>query len=342
VFRAPGARVARTDANFRKVARSAGHKALAMKLLQPFHAFLPRALLREYAIRSRLLRSALSPASIRAERRADVLLISYPKCGRTWLTLLLVKAMAEHAGVHEFDPLSNDLLGGQVPGLPHVRISHDDDPHWKTPRALGRSKRRYRDKKVLLLVRDPRDVVVSMYFERTKRERAYDGTLSEFLREERGSLATILGYYDVWARERAVPRALCLVRYEDLRAEPARELRRILAFLGLAHVSDEHVAAAVAYASFENMRSMEVGDVLQSGRLRARDPGDPESYKTRKGKVGGYRDYLQPAEVEWMERRIREQLDPWYGYDSAAPSARPAPAAAIRTGFEPSLQEVTP
>ena len=294
-----------------------------MKLLPRLHALLPRAVLREYSIRSRLLRASLSPAGQRAERHADVLLISYPKCGRTWLTMLLAKAMAEHAGLSAFDPLENDLLGGDVPGLPHVRISHDDNPHWKTPRALERSKRRYRDKKILLLVRDPRDVVVSMYFERAKRERAYDGTLHEFLQEERGSLATILAYYDVWARERGTPRGLCLVRYEDLRADTARELRRVLAFLGLPHVAAEHVAAAVAYGSFENMRSMEVGDVLQSGRLRPRDPSDPESYKTRKGKVGGYRDYLAPSEVEWMERRMREELDPWYGYERA--QDEPAP-----------------
>src|SRR5688572_33369019 len=88
---------------------------------------------REYAIRLRLLRASLSPRAIRAERRADVLLISYPKCGRTWLTMLLARALAQHAGINDLDYLANDLPGGGTADIPRIRISHDDNPHWKTP-----------------------------------------------------------------------------------------------------------------------------------------------------------------------------------------------------------------
>jgi hypothetical protein len=303
--------------------------ALAMELLLDLRrSLLPARIRRELAIRLRLWRSALSLESLRAERRADVLLISYPKCGRTWLTLMLSHALAAHAGVREFDPLATDLLDGQAPGLPRVRISHDDNPHWKTPRRLARSKRRYRGKKVILLVRDPRDVVVSMYFERTRRERAYDGSLREFLHEPKGSLATILAYYNVWAREQARPKGLCLVRYEDLHADAERELTRLLGFIGLADVSPAHVRAAVAIASFDSMRSMERENTLGSGRLRARDPKDPESFKTRRGKVGGFRDYLPPTEIAWMEGEIRAGLDPLFGYEEAALPARVEPLAA--------------
>ncbi len=295
-----------------------------MGLLRRARRLLSGPLGREYAIRLRLLRSSLSPRSRRAERRADVLLISYPKCGRTWLTMLLSRALASHASIDGVDFLANDLLGGKVDGLPHIRISHDDNPHWKTPRGLDRSKRRYRAKKIILLVRDPRDVVVSMYFERTRRERAYAGTLHQFLHEPKGSLDTIIGYYNVWARERAQPRGFCLVRYEDLRADTALQVKRVLRFAGLEQVVDAHVEEAVRFASFESMRAMESGDTLKSGRLRPRDPGDAESFKTRKGKVGGFVDYLTPEEIAWMERRIRETLDPFYGYGQPAlPRAAP-------------------
>jgi hypothetical protein len=295
--------------------------------LEKLKSLLPAPLRREYAIRLRLLRASLAPSERRAERAADVLLVSYPKCGRTWLTMMLSRALASHAGLTEFNPLANDLLGGRVGDLPHVRISHDDDPHWKTARALERSKKRYRSKKVVLLVRDPRDVVVSMYFERTRRERAYTGTLHEFLQERRGSLDTILAYYGIWARERANVGAFLLVRYEDLKRDAARELRRILDFAGAGAVSDAHVAEAVTFGSFENMRAMEEGDVLRSGRLRARDKSDAESFKTRKGKVGGYVDYLSKAEIEWMEQRIRSGLDASFGY-AEPPALRATPALA--------------
>jgi hypothetical protein len=297
-----------------------------MGLLRKLGRLLPPQTRREYSIRLRLLRARFSLDTRRAERRAEVLLISYPKCGRTWLTMLVARVLANHKGLKEVDYLANDLLGGPVEGIPHIRISHDEDPHWKTARGLDGSKRRYKSKKVILLVRDPRDVVISMYFERSRREQAYAGTLQEFLSEPRGSLDTILAYYNVWAREREKPRDFCLVRYEDLKLDPAGQLRRILRFVGLEEVTEEHVQEAVHFASFENMRAMESGDVLKSGRLRARDKSDAESFKTRKGKVGGYVDYLAPHEIEWMERRIRETLDPTYRYGEPA-RAKPRPAS---------------
>ncbi len=293
-----------------------------MSLLRKMRRLVSRGVGREYAIRFRLLRSSLSPRSLRAERHADVLLVSYPKCGRTWLTMLISRALSSHYGVRDVDYLENDVLGGGVAGAPHIRISHDDNPHWKTPRRLGRSKRRFRDKKVVLLVRDPRDVVVSMYFERSRRERAYSGTLQQFLRERKGSLDTILAYYNIWAAERARPRGFCMVRYEDLRTDTAGQLRRLLRFAGVEDISDAHVEEAVRFASFDSMRAMETGDALGTGRLRPRDPGDAESFKTRRGKVGGYVDYLSPEEIGWVERKIRETLDPLYGY--AEPAARRA------------------
>jgi len=295
-----------------------------MRALHPIRRLFPAHLAREYAIRLRLLRASLSPRARAAEARADVLLISYPKCGRTWLTLLLARALAAHSGLREreVDYLATDMLGGEVAGMPRLRISHDDNPHWKTPRGLERSKRRYRDKKVVLLVRDPRDVVVSMYFERTRRERAYSGTLSEFLRARRGSLDTILGYYNVWARAAAEPRGLCLVRYEDLQTDTAGELERVLRFAGLASVVPAFLEDAVRFGSFESMRELESSDALGSGRLRARDPSDVESYKTRRGKVGGYVDYLTLPEIAWMEQRIRAELDPLFGYGAPARAER--------------------
>jgi len=275
---------------------------------------LTRRIPRQYAIRYRLLRERNSAASRRADGEAEAFLISYPKCGRTWLRMLLSRALESHYGAPDIDYLGGDFLGGNVPGAPRIRVSHDDDPHWKTARGLDRRKRRYRGKKVVLLVRDPRDVVVSMYFERSRRERAYEGSLSQFLHERRGSLDTILAYYNVWAGARGIPSDLLVVRYEDLRRNTEAELLRLLSFLGIEGVAPETLQEAAHFASFENMRKMESSGAVESGRLRPRDPQDPESFKTRRGKVGGFVDYLSADEIEDVERRIRSGLDESFGY----------------------------
>jgi hypothetical protein len=45
------------------------------------------------------------------------------------------------------------------------------------------------------------------------------------------------------------------------------------------------------------------------------DPNDPETFKVRKGKVGGYVDYLGEEEIALLGRKIRDELDPEFGYD---------------------------
>jgi hypothetical protein len=288
---------------------------------------------RESSIRFRLFRASFSPRSWYAERSADVVILSYPKCGRTWLRMMLGRTFALHFGLGDIDYLANDLLTDADARALRIRVSHDDNPQWKEPAKLGRRKSRYRRQRVVFLVRDPRDVVVSMYFERTRRERVAVGTMADFLEARVGSLNTILEYYNIWASRRSQPRDFLLIRYEDLQRGAAVEMRRLLDFIGLHDVSDAHIADGVEFSSFDNMRGMEMRADFRSGRLRPRDRNDMDSFKTRKGVVGGYVDYLEPEQIERIERRISEQLDPFFGYS--------IPGGAPREETLPSLPEGT-
>ena len=99
----------------------------------------------------------------------------------------------------------------------------------------------------------------------------------------------------------------------------AAGLQRALAFVGLAAVPADRVAAVVAECSFENMRRMEEEGAAASGRLRAGSPSDPESFKVRRGKVGGYRDYLGDADLRYIEDLMRRELPAAYGYEPHRP-----------------------
>ncbi len=61
-----------------------------------------------------------------------------------------------------------------------------------------------------------------------------------------------------WLDQKELP--LLLVRYEQLRANPAEELPRILRFLGR-KVSDERIAAAIEVGKPDNMRNLESEEV---------------------------------------------------------------------------------
>lgn len=264
-----------------------------------------------------------------AHRLTDVYLLSFPKCGRTWLRLMMGKAIALHYSLPEVEDNLFLRTNRKVhPDVPCITVIHDDSPMLKMPQELETSKKRFRDKKVILLARDPRDVVVSSYFEVKKRgaifgenphenrKMNFEGELSDYIRYPVGSFDTLLEYYRIWASNRHIPDDFLLVRYEDLQVDPAAGLRSIMDFIGLPHISDSEISGAVAFASFENMRKMEHEKRFQSGILIPGDPTDLNSYKTRAGKISGYLDYLSGQEIEELNRKIAQNLPEMYGYNS--------------------------
>lgn len=251
----------------------------------------------------------------RKRRETDVYVLSFPKCGRTWLRMLLGQAIQSHFGRTDQDPTEIYKITRRIENMPTIRFTHDDDPQWKRPAEIGRSKRRYRDKRVVFLVRDPRDAVVSNYFQKRFRDfgnKAFDGTLSEFVRTDVGGLHSLVTFYNVWAEAKDNPKDFLLMRYEKLHEDTHRELARLLDFVGLQEQDEDLIERAVEASSFENMRKMEASKSLSKNRMRPKDESDPRSYKMRKGKVGGYRDQLSDDDIEYIDSVIKEHLDPLY------------------------------
>ena len=262
-----------------------------------------------------------------AHRNTDVYLISYPKCGRTWLRLMVGRAIALNFGLPEDeDTLFIRWKKKPHPQVPWITVIHDDRPMLKAPEELQTSKSRYQDKRVIFLARDPRDVIVSSYFEMKNRgqlfgdnpyesrQAVFDGSLPDFIRNQIGGFETILSYYNIWAENRNIPCGFLLVRYEDMKANAQHELRRVIDFLGLESIPDGTLAEAVEYASFENMRKMEAQGQFKSGILKPADQSNQDSFKTRKGKVKGFADHLEEADIGFLNRAMREKLSAYFGY----------------------------
>ena len=117
----------------------------------------------------------------------DVFILSFPKAGRTWLRLMLGRLLSEHYRIDaSYDELLHlKPLTGKVPGVPLIGVTHDGNPHTKPPGALGTDKEAFRGKRVILLYRDLRDVLVSLYFENLNRSGA-----GHFQADEVSDLAT--------------------------------------------------------------------------------------------------------------------------------------------------------
>ena len=94
------------------------------------------------------------------------------------------------------------------------------------------------------------------------------------------------------------------------------QMVRAICHDGVRTTGDDHVNAAVEYSSYENMKKMESKQQfrLAGGRMMPRDKDNPNSYKVRRAKVGGYRDYFTDEEVVAIDRLLAETLDPMFGY----------------------------
>ena len=166
----------------------------------------------------------------------------------------------------------------------------------------------YKQRKVILLVRDPRDVAVSLYFQLSKRasplERAVfeapdnlaEVALFDFMCDPRMGLPRIIAWltrWEAWIRE--IPESLML-SYEALRADTPRGLGAIARLIGW-DCSEAEIQAAVDFAAFDKLKGLERQHFFQSARMQPGDSRDPDSYKVRRGKIGGYLDYFTPEQL---------------------------------------------
>lgn len=245
-------------------------------------------------------------------RRRSSFVVSYPKSGRTWLAVMLGHLFSQITG----RPLTIDVHTYADPsrGVPRIFFTHDGAGLTKTGPLTG-DKRFYRGKRVLLLVRDPRDVVVSHYYQASRRKRhgPVVAELDAFIRGPLG-IDRIITFMNGWAAHRSVPAQFATMRYEHLHEDCARELRRCVDFFGIAGVTDAALASAVEAGSFGQMRALESEGALDDPRLQPRDPADPDSYKVRRGLVGGYGRDLTDAQIRYLDEQIRGRLDPSFSY----------------------------
>jgi hypothetical protein len=259
-------------------------------------------------------------------QKADIVVVSFGKSGRTWLRVMISHLFRVMYDLPENAILGFDNFHNLNRAVPKVFFTHDN--YIKDFTGDFETKEPFYGKRVILLARDPRDVAVSQFFQwkfRIKPTKVAinnyppmgsDISLFDFVTGDNGgSMRAVTDYLNLWAREADKVEHFHLLRYEDLRAEPHRELRKLLDFMQV-DASEEHVNAAVEYSSYENMKKMESKQQfrLAGGRMMPRDKDNPDSYKVRRAKVGGYRDYFTDDEVAVIDRQLAETLDPLFDY----------------------------
>jgi len=210
----------------------------------------------------------------------------------------------------------------QKQGLPNLICTHDLWEHRTTRRIKDRVRGKHLvperlsgDKPLILLARDPRDVIVSLYFQLTKRTMKYRGALPDMIRDRRFGIDALVAVLNFWLVSWGDRSNCRLVRYEDCRAQPLEVFGELVQFCGF-ELDRGKLLRSIDFASFDNMKRMETEGKFDSGTLQPKDPSDAESFKVRRGVVGGYRTYMATADLEYVEHAL-EKLDRRFGYQRA-------------------------
>ncbi len=267
-----------------------------------------------------------------AIRRAEICIVSYPKSGRTWLRFLIGRAVTAMLDAPQEKIPETSTLWRLSERVPRILVTHDDFAHRKRPEDVERDKRLYTGKRVVLLLRDPRDVIVSLHFHRRYRSaqgEQWPESLSQTLRLERGGFRSLIAFYNAWANGLSCPEEILVIRYEQLKYDTARELQRVLNFMGLGWIDRRVVAEAVQYCSFTQMKAIERDATVRfsTGSWSKRSLANPESFKVRQGRVGGYRAHTSAEDRAYLETVISRELDRRFDF-----YRKPSPACLMAIG----------
>jgi len=251
----------------------------------------------------------------------DAIVVSIPKSGRTWVRAFLCAYFCKRAGI----PFT--LEPGKHAGIPRIIYTHDQFEQRTKADRWDRVRGKYlipaaevRRAKIILLARDPRDAFVSHYLQLVRRSVDTPAALkqksvSDLLRDDAFGINAIVETMNSWLDEFGRRKNFHLLSYEALRKEPEKNFRILLAELGEPPPNAEAFAHALAFTEFENMKKLEAAGAFDSKILKPGDVTDPESFKVRRGKVGGYREYLSNEDQRYAEQAMN-RLDARFGYGS--------------------------
>jgi Sulfotransferase domain len=238
----------------------------------------------------------------------DVYLASYPRSGNTWLRAVIAEIMFGNSGANIADldrivpdlhvPPLNDSV---IPAKFHAVKTHEPYHH----------QHRARLKRVIYILRDPRDVAISFY-RYSYGLGNYEGTLDAFLTDWLAGRIWpcswrehVMSWTDAWGAA-SLPEVIVL-RYEDMLQKPEDHVLAIAQFLGYS-LDQSRLSEVVLRTTSEEMRRKEKAGMRKTERAKG-------FQFIGSAKAGGWRNALS----ERQEALISESLSSLmsrFGYDS--------------------------
>jgi len=215
--------------------------------------------------------------------------ISYTNSGKTWL-----KSMTNYIELNI--PYTHQGTSSNL-GYTFLQIKNQIEMY---PEKLNN---------ILFLHRDPRDVIISNYFQTVYRNGYGEHlNLSDFIKKETYGIEKCI-QFNLYIKELSVNKLS--VSYEDLKKDTKEQLHKICKFFNY-YVDDIKIEEAYNLFSFDKMKQREIEkdnsvNTFDFTKIYKRtNRAKPESFKTRRGIVGGYKDYLSESDIKYCNDLLEQ------------------------------------
>ncbi|XP_022764692.1 cytosolic sulfotransferase 15-like [Durio zibethinus] len=273
---------------------------------------------------SKILRNIITFQRHFQAQDLDIILVSRPKSGTTWLKALIFSIVNRSrytnystsplltTNPHELVPFIEFTLYDkkELPDLSSIespRLFSTHIPYASLPVSI----KGCNNTRIVYICRNPFDVVVSSWHfaarGRNSLERSMEDFVGSFCKgiEGFGSFWDhVLGY---WKESLENPSKVLFLKYEDLKEDTDSHLKRLADFIGFPFSMEEEKEGVIEEISKQcSLSSLKDLEVNKTGKFMPNF--DNKSY-FRKGEVGDWVNHLTPSMVERLEKIIGEKFE---------------------------------
>jgi len=230
----------------------------------------------------------------------SIYVFSYPKSGRTYLRYIIGKYFQLKYNLVEYDILDYSKKALKYDCKYDLKFSHGSsypdenlkDENAILPSDIGNSR-------IIWLKRNIYDTVVSQYFQQKYRKNRFKGTISEFIKSDRG-----IDEVTQFTKEMNKVNCLMTITYEDdLCKKPYQTCETILNYM-IHSIDNNLLKLAVEESTFDKMKEAEISGRVPLSDKSYIDKSDERQLKVRRGIVGGYKDYLSEKDIEYIDEKF--------------------------------------
>lgn len=230
--------------------------------------------------------------------------ISYPKCGRTWLRFMYDRYIQEFfnfPGQNIFD-MEEQLTYYYSTNWTHIGCAPSERKMWHQVGAIDPNV--FNNRTCVVMMRNIPDTLVSLYYHSQFRsEVQYKGSISDFIRDPMLGVLKICAYYEV-VNNFLDLQDVIKIRYEALHKNPKSVLTGLLKKLKV-EVNPNLVDKVIKEGSFDNMKALSQTKQYKNTWLDATDQNNAQSAKVRNGKVGEGDKTFSTDDMNYIKQTVR-------------------------------------